>query len=385
MTNPQTNHKNRIYKYDNAKAILIFLVVVGHLTTIYASDSHLVRWITLWIYTFHMPAFIFITGLLHKRYATVASAGRTYMRWDRFWGYLLCGYGLKVFLYFFRRAVGQNPPWYWIAEPQAPWYLFVMAEYELLFWLLRRIDCKVKPAYIIAASFAISAFIGYFPSVGDTFCLARMINFLPLYALGYYADPAKVTAKLEEHRSKIIAWILLAVSVVVCCAGPWQIYRMRKWFTGRRSYEFIESFFPGTYEFDWAIRLGAWLVAIVMTFTVLTLIPDRKIRVLTETGRRTLQIYFWHRPICYWLCGIRLLPMLVTAFGGSYNESVLGEIYGHAFGGGALPMGAGLAVYLLIGLLITLVLSIKIFKHPTEDLMDLGRRIASITGERKTS
>ena len=62
--------KNRIYRYDNVKALLIFLVVLGHMTTDYVSDSHLVRWTTLWIYTFHMPAFIFLSGLVHKHYIT---------------------------------------------------------------------------------------------------------------------------------------------------------------------------------------------------------------------------------------------------------------------------------------------------------------------------
>ena len=41
--------KQRIYKYDNVKALLIFLVVIGHMTTDYVSDSFLVRWTTLWI------------------------------------------------------------------------------------------------------------------------------------------------------------------------------------------------------------------------------------------------------------------------------------------------------------------------------------------------
>ena len=66
--------RKRIYKYDNVKALLIFLVVIGHMTTDYVSDSHMVRWITLWIYTFHMPAFIFISGLVHKHYITEEKA-----------------------------------------------------------------------------------------------------------------------------------------------------------------------------------------------------------------------------------------------------------------------------------------------------------------------
>ena len=64
------NNAGRIYKYDNVKALLILLVVIGHMTTDYVSDSHAIRNMTLWIYSFHMPAFIFISGLVHKRYIT---------------------------------------------------------------------------------------------------------------------------------------------------------------------------------------------------------------------------------------------------------------------------------------------------------------------------
>ena len=188
--------KQRIYRYDNIKALLIFLVVLGHMTTDYVSDSHLVRWTTLWIYSFHMPAFIFLSGLVHKQYITEEKAalgikGETRLRMDKVLGFFLCGYSLKVFLQFTRTLMGQNPLWHWIEEPGIPWYLFVMAEYELLFYLMRRIDAKVKPWVMITVAFALSAVIGYFPAIGDAFCLSRMINFLPIYMIGYYLDMKK--------------------------------------------------------------------------------------------------------------------------------------------------------------------------------------------------
>ena len=114
--------KKRIYKYDNVKALLIFLVVVGHMTTDYVKDAQCVRWLTLWIYTFHMPAFVFVSGLVHKRNITEEQAalgmkGNTAMRWDKFLGYLICAYGLKIFLQVTRTLMGQNPLWHWLEEP----------------------------------------------------------------------------------------------------------------------------------------------------------------------------------------------------------------------------------------------------------------------------
>src|SRR5699024_53133 len=52
--------------FDNAKVILIFLVVFGHLIQPFISASSELNTLYLWIYTFHMPAFIFLAGFFAK-------------------------------------------------------------------------------------------------------------------------------------------------------------------------------------------------------------------------------------------------------------------------------------------------------------------------------
>ena len=412
--------KKRIYKYDNVKALLIFLVVIGHMTTDYVSDSHMVRWITLWIYSFHMPAFIFISGLVHKQYITQERAalgikGETSLRWDKVAGFFLCAYGLKIFLQFTRTLMGQNPLWHWIAEPGIPWYLFVMAEYEMLFYVMKYIDggsCtsdiaspdvrahtikNKRPLAVILGAFALSAVIGYFPVIGDTFCLSRMINFLPIYMIGYYLDMKKFlpflkgegyggvhsdAAGIKKRRFMICAfsWLTIAVTMAVCCFGKWGMYSWRKWFTGRRSYEFLQDFFSYAYANGWWIRIAVWAVALIITFSIIALIPDRDFGFITTIGARTLSVYFWHRPLCYLFRTWKVLPRLYMLFGGTYNEAVAGQIKGHAFVGGEMKMLLPLIVYCLIGAAMTAFFSLKVFEHPTSDLMELGARIA---GRRK--
>ena len=391
--------KQRIYKYDNAKALLILLVVAGHMTTDYVSDSHLVRWITLWIYTFHMPAFIFISGLVHKRYITAESAasgvrGETKLRLDKVLGFFLCGYGLKLFLQFTRTLMGQNPLWHWIEEPGIPWYLFVMAEYELIFYLLRRIDSRLKPQVTVGAMFALSAAIGYFPAVGDAFCLSRMINFMPVYALGYYTDMKKFLSLTEGRgytdpaeaagapRSKAAAikpaaWAGIAVSMAVCCFGRWGMYSWRKWFTGRRSYEYLQDFFSFALRDGWWIRLAVWTVALAITFCILVVIPDRDLGFATVAGARTLNVYFWHRPLCYLFRNWMVLPRLHVLFGGTYDAGLAGMVRGLAFGGSAWSMAAAFAVYMLIAAAVTAVFSLKVFEHPCSDLMSISKKITT--------
>ena len=375
--------KQRIYRYDNIKAFLIFLVVLGHMTTDYVSDSHLVRWTTLWIYTFHMPAFIFLSGLVHKHYITEERAslgikGETRMRWDKFLGFFLCGYGLKIFLQFTRTLMGQHPLWHWIEEPGIPWYLFVMAEYELLFYLMRRIDAKVKPWMMITGAFALSAVIGYFPSVGDAFCLSRMINFLPIYMIGYYLDMKKVNEFLSGRSwLKITGWIGIIISLVVCAMGDWGMYSWRKWFTGRRSYEFLNHFFSYAYDNGWWIRLAVWAVAIAITLCIISVIPDKDFGFVTTVGSRTLNVYFWHRPLCYLFRNWAVLPKLFVLFGGTYNEAVAGQAKGLAFAGHDGSMLAAYVVYILIAAAMTALFSLKVFEHPCSDMMKLAAKITS--------
>ena len=374
--------KQRIYRYDNVKALLIFLVVLGHMTTDYVSDSHLVRWTTLWIYSFHMPAFIFLSGLVHKHYisaerASLGVKGETRMRWDKFLGFFICGYGLKVFLQFTRTLMGQTPLWHWIEEPGIPWYLFVMAEFELLFYLMRRIDAKVKPWVMICGAFALSAVIGYFPSVGDTFCLSRMINFLPIYMIGYYLDMRKLNEFIEQTKYKAAGAVVIIASLIACRMLPWGGYSLRKWFTGRRSYEFLSDFFgSAAVSWGWAIRLGIWAVAIMITLAVIAVIPDKDMGFITTAGSRTLNVYFWHRPVCYLFRNWMVLPRLFMLFGGRYNAAAAGQIRGLAFTGGTSgAMIAAYAVYIVIAAAMTAFFSLNVFGHPCNDIMRAAGRL----------
>ena len=52
-----TQLKERDYFFDNARMILIFLVVFGHLLQPYTEESKYLSSLYLTIYSFHMPCF----------------------------------------------------------------------------------------------------------------------------------------------------------------------------------------------------------------------------------------------------------------------------------------------------------------------------------------
>jgi len=52
--------------FDNAKILLIFLVVFGHFIQSYIDMNLFISYMYNFIYTFHMPAFIIISGFFAK-------------------------------------------------------------------------------------------------------------------------------------------------------------------------------------------------------------------------------------------------------------------------------------------------------------------------------
>ena len=60
--------KQRSNYWDNAKAILIFLVVLGHFLLPLENKVGGVMATYWWVYLFHMPAFVFVSGVFSKSY-----------------------------------------------------------------------------------------------------------------------------------------------------------------------------------------------------------------------------------------------------------------------------------------------------------------------------
>lgn len=59
--------KERDYFFDNIKAVLIFLVVLGHFLLPIHEGGNVLVLIKRLIYVFHMPLFVFVSGYFSKR------------------------------------------------------------------------------------------------------------------------------------------------------------------------------------------------------------------------------------------------------------------------------------------------------------------------------
>ena len=116
--------KTRDYLFDNYKVLLIFLVVVGHfIQPAYGSNPFIdaVKWM---IVSFHMPAFIFISGYFSKRDIPFGVSVR-----KLFVPYLV----YEVVYYLFYTFIIQKETGLYLTRPKfSLWYLLALFAWRII-------------------------------------------------------------------------------------------------------------------------------------------------------------------------------------------------------------------------------------------------------------
>lgn len=331
----------RIFRFDNLKALLILLVVLGHFIETYIGKSHALKSFWIFIYSFHMPLFLFISGLMHKGYQTDSKLNRI-----RVCSMLLCGYLMKIVIGLVRMALagGKTMPFQLLSGSGAPWFVMALAAYELIVYFTR----GMRPEIIFAAAVLLSIFVGYDKSIGDYLTLSRIVVFSPFYLLGYYLKPADVNTWIKKFYLKPLAALFISIYAAICVIDLSHIYQYRGLFTGRNSFATVAEKLSNV---NFTSRIFTMLVAAILGFAVLAIVPDKKVRFISEAGQKTLQVYFWHMPILY----------IVRSFGG-YDR--LCALCGKSVGG---------IVYILLITGLTVFLTLSFFSHPTTELLKIGQ------------
>lgn len=282
MTDIRQVNNAREAKWDNVKCLLIFLVVLGHFADRFAEGNTHVKGLFVAIYLIHMPAFFFVSGLFSKR--TIRSEHLPLAK-------ILPLYILSIVLNYFR-VLTQRP---WNPDlgfrlfyyGNVSWYLFTLFVFLLVSWFLKNLPDKV----VLAALLVLALVTGYVNDMGSFLAFYRIGNFFIYFYLGYVLDPARVKAFLDKRPTRAVSAIIIGSYLGACLIFPEELYVYRKLITGANSYAAM--------SFDavmplWIYRLLDILLVAIISGAVFSLAPDRNIRFVTSTGRRTLAIYFWH-------------------------------------------------------------------------------------------
>ncbi len=271
-------------RWDNIKFFLIFLVIIGHFTEVFCDQFAFARSTFFFIYSFHMPAFIFISGLFAKH--TVDS---DHYNWKKLLPFLLVCFFLN-----FYRAISLwifNPDHHFHFDDQnnISWFLMALFAYYTIAWILRKFNHK----YVMLFSILIALVAGYDTHIGDTFAISRIIVFFPFFYFGYLLDRSRLEEFLDQKKFKIFSGSFLLVYYIVCLTLSRYVYAFRPLATGRNSYDDAPF---GMQPYTWLFRVIYYAGSMLLILCFCSIIPKGNIRYISTWGQRTLAVYFWHLP-----------------------------------------------------------------------------------------
>ncbi len=325
----------RIEKWDILKFFLIFTVVLGHIADFYTDRSAEMQNLYLFIYTFHMPLFIFVSGLFSKR--TVNE-----FRFDKIAGYMIVYLFTKLVLAIYVFLAKGEFRLSLFVDGGLPWFMIAMFTFPLITYPVR----KIKFPVVLTVSVVIALIVGYFRGIGDVFSISRIIVYFPFFYVGYAVDAKALKYVCDKSWVKAVSVVVLLIIAIGCFGFGDVFYVLRPLFTGRNPYIAI----PEHFEYAFALRLFCYVISALAGFSVIALIPNHtKLPALKVLGARTLSVYVYHYIILYIL----------------FNHLGLKELL--------LPLLPWWALIIMIplSLAITVLLSLNVFYKPLEYMMNL--------------
>jgi fucose 4-O-acetylase-like acetyltransferase len=277
----QIRDKTRDPWLDNAKMVLVTIVVIGHMIVLAPGGEEQAHTYDF-IYYFHIPAFVLLTGYLSQSFrysrrhlwALLTTMVVPYFVFSwlmAHWRHELSGEPLLD-------PIFTNPRW-------PMWYLAAVVVWRLATPVLR-----AHPV-MVPLSIAVSLLAGL--SNHELFDLNRALGFLPFYVIGLHLGADRVA--VVRRRG---AWIAGVVGLVVLwmLAEHTDDWWSTQFLYFRAPYAELGA---GDLEGIW-IRARLIVIALVAVAAVFTLIPHGR-SFVSQMGRWSLVVYLCHGFVVRWL------------------------------------------------------------------------------------
>ena len=260
---------------DNSKMALVALVAVGHSWTLLPKTIE-ISWAYDWLYAWHIPAFVAITGYLSRSFTWAPSRLRQlaqtivvpYVIFELAYAWMRATFGGVTF-----EKLLLNPHW-------PMWYLAAF----VIWRLLTPIFMRPPAAVAIGASVLISLSAGFW--AGEIFDLSRAMGLLPFFVIGLRVSPAA----LSWLKTASFRWAAVVGFLVIFTAArftdQWTVTEVLYY---RSSYAQLGG--GGLHEM--IVRALTLSLGLLGTACFFKLVPSIG-GWFAKLGQATLEVYLFH-------------------------------------------------------------------------------------------
>ena len=324
------SYNSRIETLDIYKGLLIFLVVWGHfMMPLIDREYPVARRLFLLIYSFHMPAFIFLSGYFY--YGSWKKRGIVFKSICS-WIVLYCVMKLMLncsdILFYGEKKLIPN----FLHESYAPWYILVMIIFKLLLLpieFIQKINKKdtetnnqnimkgktdmpkelfsdgisIYLMFLIVLSACLSMLnMPWQEKVGDFLALDRVVSFAPFFYMGMlykkYLSSGRVSVFEKTNKPLFITGAVFVGTFIIFFSiiGPYTRMFYGTW-GYILVYENMASIFKGVLN---PLRVVFIPYALCIAYFFFVLINKKEFFLtpfLKKFGVYSLPIYVFHRPI----------------------------------------------------------------------------------------
>ncbi|MCU6432844.1 acyltransferase family protein [Undibacterium sp. Jales W-56] len=267
--------QSRNLRIDNIKAVLIFLVVFGHLIELHITGDHFLRSVWIFIYSFHMPMFALVSGMLSK-----ASLD------DRQSNQLVKNIVIPLFVFevlyesielLLKGSLSVYSALfapYWML-----WYLMSLLCWRLMLPIFARLQFPVVMALGVSLVASYSESSGYFLSI------ARTLTFFPFFLLGWKFGPTI----FDRTKKRLLLISLPVVAIAIIASFLLKSDFDYRWLYGSYSLSRLGmANLTGT-----LYQIAQYVLSGVIGLACLHLL-SRKNWGLAQIGQRSIYVFLWH-------------------------------------------------------------------------------------------
>ncbi|TCZ77807.1 fucose 4-O-acetylase [Paenibacillus albiflavus] len=263
----------------NLRFLLIVTVFVANAIEPLIIQHESLHALYVWIFTFHMPLFVFVTGYFAKNNLGGPEGRKILMQIVVQYVIFQSFYSLMQFFVFRTMTMEYS----FFIPYLLLWFLVSHLSWRILLPIFAKFKHPILFAIVVAVLIGYGNFTGTFASISRTFV------YLPFFMIGYYFDYSRFVQLFTTKIRLLAGFLSIALLAVI---GLTTKDLNPQWLFGSFTFSYFgyHEWYVGIY------RLLIYTLELIAAVSFLAFVPQR-ISWITDFGRRTVYVFLLHELI----------------------------------------------------------------------------------------